>query len=426
MKTKLLTLGFLVGLPVWAQTNSAVGTNSIIWAVPQVVRDINQIKIKQYTTFDPNYAADKTNFLARFRPAAKQIFAEEDSGKDVRCANQIYTELLWLISSSADFKRMDERLDDMELLLASPPTNAVSNSNSAPECVSEWWERLEWAYQHVQKNEPIPPDILDRFNSPEKLTAYLTPLSVSDISRTGRDNWLEFNMSLADLIRWVIRDRPDDFDPQLRKTLMDLVLGFQDPDTGYWGQRYVINGREQFVPDLSTTFHIVTYLNGKVPHLDRIVATTLATRDLNSPVGWLWKGQVYNHNNVDVIYLFRFGWPVANAEQKKAIAAGIQSMLDRCLNESLRPDGSFKHLEADYSIEEATYFGVIFLYNAGYFDKSKRFWTDRDFPQAEDVRQRIIAFIEKHQKSGAAGGGDYNEILEDLKNDNFPPAFAPK
>ena len=90
-------------------------------------------------------------------------------------------------------------------------------------------------------------------------------------------------------------------------------------------------------------------------------------------------------------------------------------MLDRCLNESLRPDGSFKHLEADYSIEEATYFGVDFLYNAGYFDKSKRFWTDRDFPQAEDVRQRIIGFIEKHQKSGAAGGGDYNEILEDLK-----------
>jgi hypothetical protein len=258
---------------------------------------------------------------------------------------------------------------------------------------------------------------LDRINSPEKLTVYLMPLSVSDISRTGQDNWLQFNMSLADLIRWVIRDRPDDFDPRLKKTLMDLVLRFQDPETGYWGQRYVINGREQFVPDLSTTFHIVTYLNDKVPRLDKIVATTLATKNLDSPVGWLWKGQNYNHNNMDVLFLLRFGWPVGGAEQKKAIAAGIQSMLDRCLTESLQPDGSFKHLEADFSIEEATYFGVDFLYNAGYFSKSKRFWTDQDFPQAEEVRQRIVAFIERHQKSGAAGGGDYKEMLEKLKQE---------
>jgi hypothetical protein len=414
MKTKLLALSFLVALPMWAQTNLAVGTNSTVWLVPQVVRDIAQIKIQQYTAFDPNYAADKSNFLAHFRPAARRVFAEEFAGKDVRCANQIYVELLWLISSTADFKRMNERLDDMEPMLASA-TNAVSNSESAPECVSEWWERLEWAYDNVKKDQPIPPDILDRINSPEKLTAYLTPLSVSDISRTGRDNWWQFNMSMADLIRWVIRDRPNDFDPRLKKILMDLVLRFQDPETGFWGQRYVINGREQFVPDLSTTFHIVSYLNGKVPHLDKIVATTLATKDLDSPVGWLWKGENYDHNNVDVLFLLRFGWPVASAEQKNAIAAGIQSMLNGCLTETLQPNGSFKISEGDVSIEEATYFGVDFLYNAGYFNKSKRFWTDQNFPQAEEVRQRIIAFIEKHQKSGAAGGGDYNEVLEDLK-----------
>ena len=96
-------------------------------------------------------------------------------------------------------------------------------------------------------------------------------------------------------------------------------------------------------------------------------------------------------------------------------------MLDRCLTETLQTNGSFKISAGDVSIEEATYFGVDFLYNAGYFNKSKRFWTDQDFPQAEEVRQRIIAFIERHQESGAAGGGDYKEMLEDLKKDNKSP-----
>ena len=349
---------------------------------------------------------------------AKQIFAKEDAGGDVRCASEIYQELLWLITSSADFKRMNARLDDLELDLASSVTNAPdSKKGSEPECVTEWWERLELAYKNVKSEDSIPPEILDRINSPEKLTAYLTPLSVSDISRTGRDNSLQFNMSLADLIRWVVRDRPDDkaFHPKLKATLMNLVLHFQDPETGFWGQRYVITGHEQFVPDLSTTFHIVTYLKGDVPHLDKIVATTLATKDMDSPVGWLWKGQNYNHNNVDVVYLFKRGWPHATAGQRKAMTAGIQDMLHRCLTESLQPDGSFKHLEADYSIEEATYFGADFLSYIGFFDKSKRVWTDQDFPQAEEVRQRIIGFIKKHQASGAAGGGDYGTILEEFK-----------
>jgi hypothetical protein len=421
MKFKLLfaILYLFVVSPLLAQTNSSTGTNSDIWVVPQVVRDINQIKTQQYVAFDPRYKEERTNFLARFRPVAKQIFAKEDAGGDVRCASEIYDELLWLISSSADFKRMNERLGDLELDLNSSVTNAPdSKKGSEPECVTEWWERLELAYKNVKSEDPIPPEILDRINSPEKLTAYLTPLSVSDISRTGRDNWLQFNMSLADLIRWVVRDRPDDkaFHPKLKETLMNLVLHFQDPETGFWGQRYVINGHEQFVPDLSTTFHIVTYLKGEVPHLDKIVATTLATKDMESPVGWLWKkGQNYNHNNVDVVYLFKWGWPVASAGQKKAMAAGIQDMLNRCLTESLQPDGSFKHLAADQSIEEANYFGADFLSHIGYFDKSKRFWTDQDFPQAEEVRQRIVGFVEKHRTSGAGGGTEYDEVLKELK-----------
>jgi len=50
----------------------------------------------------------------------------------------------------------------------------------------------------------------------------------------------------------------------------------------------------------------------------------------------------------------------------------------------------------------------------GFFDKSKRFWTSQDFPQAEEVRSRILTYVRKHQASGGAGGTQYQGVLEDL------------
>jgi hypothetical protein len=408
----MTVLFLIVAWPSLAQTNAshlAVGT------VPPDVRDINQIKQRQYVAFDPHYLEAMSNFATRFRPVAKKIFAEEAAGKDVRCAHQIYQEILWLMTSSADMKRMNERLRDLEISLGPSAPYEIKKA-AGLECLTEWWWRLDWFYDHVKTGEPIPPEILDRINSPEKLTAHLTPLSVSDIPRTGRDNSWEFNMTCADLIRWIVRDRPGDFHAKLKETLLKLTFQFQDSETGYWGQRYVINGKGQFVPDLSTTFHIVSYLKGRVPHLDKIATTTLATKDMDTPVGWLYKGQTYNHNFMDVAELFKWAWPQANAEQKKAIAAGIQYMLRRCLSESLQPDGSFKHLEADQSIEEATYFGAEFLSRIGFFNKSRRFWTDQNFPEAEGIRQKIIAYIER-QTGVAAGGSWYRDALHSLNGE---------
>jgi len=407
---------FLAMPPLSAQTNVPVGVPSTNWIVPQVVHDIEKIKQQQFVAFNPQYREEKSNFVARLRPVAKRLFAQEAAGSDVQCAHQIFEEIFWLITSSADVNRMNQRLRDLETSLAPSASNEVKKA-AGPDCVTEWWWRLEWYYDHVKKDQPIPPEILDVINSPEKLTAHLKPLSVSDISRTGRDNWYEFNMTCADLIRWIVRDRPDDkaFHPQLKKTMLNLVFQFQDPETGFWGQRYIINGREQFVPDLSTTFHIVSFLKGDVPHLDKIVATTLAVKDLDAPLGWFYQGQAWNHNFVDAVELFKWSWPHASDEQKREVAAGIHDMLHRCLTESLQPDGSFKHLEIDQSIEEATYFGVEFLSRIGYFDKSKRFWTDQDFPDAENVRQNIISFIHR-QPGGAAGGSWYHDALNSLNS----------
>jgi hypothetical protein len=38
---------------------------------------------------------------------------------------------------------------------------------------------------------------------------------------------------------------------------------------------------------------------------------------------------------------------------------------------------------------DAYFYGVSFLADSGYFDKQRRFWTDKDFPDASATRAKI-------------------------------------
>lgn len=69
-------------------------------------------------------------------------------------------------------------------------------------------------------------------------------------------------------------------------------------------------------------------------------------------------------------------------------------MLDWCLTQSYQPDGSFKVSELDDTLGDAYNYGVSFLGETGYFQREKRFWTDEDFPQANAVRERIMAKLQ--------------------------------
>jgi hypothetical protein len=119
---------------------------------------------------------------------------------------------------------------------------------------------------------------------------------------------------------------------------------------------------------------------------------------------------------MDVVTLFKLGWSHASDAQKTAMATEINKMLPWCLTESLQPDGSFKRSEADGadSLEESTAWGVAFLDRIGFFDQSKRFWTNQEFPEADGIRQRIIAYIVKHRDTGGAGGTYYEDALAEL------------
>ena len=95
------------------------------------------------------------------------------------------------------------------------------------------------------------------------------------------------------------------------------------------------------------------------------------------------------------------------------MAAEIDRMLTWCLHDSLQGDGSFKINIADGSLEDAEYYGTSFLARIGYFDPAQRFWTDRNFPEATEVKARILSFVKAHRGSGPTGD-NYRSTLESL------------
>ena len=385
---------------------------------------------QEFIQYNPDYVQMKARRIARIGEMIKKVREQEASGFETSCSHQILWEIGALITQTADFSLIDKRFADLDSSLVHPEKEALaleqdSVNGSWGKCSEEWFCKLYEFCEEIGREEnknSIPkfqPHFLDQINSPEKITNYLTAISVSDIPKTGIDHLLEFNLSISNLLRLIMRDRPKEYpwDPRLKETIMDLILNhFRNPETGWWGESYVREGRLQFVDDLSTTFHIVTYLKGNVPDQQHVVSTTLAVKVLNYPVGWLWNGEYWNHNNMDVVALFKAGWPHANENQKKAMSFEIQKMLEWCLSESLQTDGSFKPHIADGSLEEGVYYGVSFLGRIGFFDKSERFWTNQKFNKAMAIRKKIIDYILKHSDTGGSGGSYYESALIDYLN----------
>jgi hypothetical protein len=319
-------------------------------------------------------------------------------------------------------------LNNLEEAISSPETQTNveikdPGDDSYGKCYVEWFLKVVASYNQLEKTtgdnpEPTPlPRFLDPINTPEKLENYLTSVSVSDIRKTGVDNEREYNEMHATLIEMIIKGSPQNYvvDSALKKSLKNLLFNkLRNPVTGWWGESYIRNGHIEFVDDLSTTFHTVSYFKGDVPDMDKIISTLLVVKNVPYPVGWLWKNEYWNHNNMDVVTLFKYGWDQVNEQQRNDMSNEIDKMLQWCLTNSLQSDGSFKTIPEDGSIEEAQYYGTSFLARIGYFDKSKRFWTNKDFPETDTVKNKLITYIKHHQNTGGSGGDYYKSALEAL------------
>jgi len=376
-----------------------------------------------------NGATAERELSGRLDSLRHALFIGETSGHRNIPAHQILAEAEWLLSSTRDYRRLSERLDALHAAIDAP-SNLTASDEQSPEdgawgrWHTEWFFKLTATYAQLEEladqggRPKYPLRFLDRINSPELLKAHLERLLVSDPERDGIKHRRELNETLSVLVRMIVRDRRNDyaFHPQLRQALLEFLEEARDPKTGYWCDRYGSRPSPRMVLNVSTTFHIVSYLKGKISNWPKVIDTTLAIKNKAWPAGWLAPSGYLNHHNMDVVELFRLGWSHASEPQREAMRKEIRKMLTWCLQDSLQSDGSFRVVEEDDdSIETSIYFGTSFLGRLGYFDPSRRFWTDEAFPESDVIRQRIGRFIRAHFDSGGEGGHFYHGALQELR-----------
>lgn len=251
---------------------------------------------RDFLIFDKHYLKEKPLRTARLHVRAERMYAAERNGISNSCGHQILFEAEELLVTSARFDEIDRELDRLNSVLQSPAMDQQDAEGMWGSCTNQWYLKLYDTYDRleaadaatVQEHAPLP-KFLSRVATPEKLTAYLDRLSWSDVTRSGIDNGLEFNQTLAILLRMIVLGEPQAFqvDPALKRALLDRILHqYRNPATGYWGERYQRGSHFDFQDDLSTTFHIVSFLSGKIPDMDRLTDTTLAVRVLIIP----WDG----------------------------------------------------------------------------------------------------------------------------------------
>jgi hypothetical protein len=230
---------------------------------------------------------------------------------------------------------------------------------------------------------------LDRVNDPLRLEDYLSGLRLSRPGADGVDRRKELNLATADLVRLILRRRPRGYswDPRLDAVIRRFVAQWQDPATGFFGADYEVDGECWRTVDLSMTFHMARYLGGRIDYWPQLIDTLLRISGDRYPNGWLDENGLTSHNNYDVATLFALGWPRMRPSQCALASAELARLVEWCREQAIMPDGTVAARAWGESLPESYYFTVAFLDTIGAFDRRKRFWTDRDFPDAAVVRE---------------------------------------
>ena len=383
--------------------------------------EINSLIEADFVAYDPDYPAQRAQFGERLRMLAASLANIQATGKTMACSTQIYLEAEWLYEYTADWERLNLQLarlaESVKDLKQSFARLQAPGTGAWGVCYDEWFLQVEatlaaledYYQRNLLPSPPHPLQIPSEIGTPEKMIAYLNRLLVSDVATAGRDNRGElgnittilslafFKDYLRDYVRRAIGRRHDDpneqyLQPQDQAIYLDFLHEWQDPQTGYWGAWYRSKGRIYKTADLSITYHTIAYRRGQVAYWPQIIDTTLRIKTEPYPYGWLHDGHFNNHNNYDVARILKYGWSHMSAAQKRQASDAIREMLAWTLAQSLNPDGSFKTDPTFFSSVAADYyFGVSFLDEIGFWDRSKRFWTHEVLPGAESVCRRLKA-----------------------------------
>jgi hypothetical protein len=337
-------------------------------------------------------------------PLVKEIARRQSSGEEMEYSSHIYREIRWLLNFTANGKETQDKIVELRDSLTLPSseqhlaTEQQSSDGSWGLGLTSWYLRLYYSVDKVKNcrvNPKYPFSFLDRINSPEKLTVVLDSDLMDHFTTTREFSEEKLNETSSALALILFAAQPTGcyaFYPGLNIAFRDFVARWQNPDDGWWGQWLVDRqGKVWKMDDVSMTFHMISDAHGQVPHLDLIVKRLLQLDDVNFPAGVRFEGQYTNHLNWDAVKIFRYAWPYLDTATQQQARVEISRMLQWCLTESYRPDGSFRENALDDTPEDAYRYGVWFLQEAGYFQAKDRFWTDQAFPDAPAVHARIEA-----------------------------------
>ena len=343
------------------------------------------------------------NFNGVLKPLVKQIVAMQAKGQGMQYSMHIYREIRWRLNFTQDTAATRARINDLANSISQADEQKLATQQQPADGswglgINPWYLRLYYSVEDGLHDLKAPPQypmlFLDTINSPQKLTAKLNVDLHDDFTKTGILNREELDETFSALARLLLGHKQINytFNPDLKNALREFVNHWQNPATGMWGQWMVDEkGRIWKMDDMAMTFHVISDLNGDVGHLDKIARRVLELDGTNFPAGVRFDGSYANHLNWDVVTIFRYAWPKLDTATKQRAAAEISKMMDWCLAKSYQPDGSFKTSDLDDTLGDAYFYGVSFLADAGYFNSSNRFWTNRKFPNAKTIYDRIEA-----------------------------------
>ena len=352
---------------------------------------------QQLVRNDPHYAERRDERLDRVTPLAAQLHELQERGRSLPCSAQILNETRWLLKATDNWSTVDRNIFVLGTTLLDPDQGFAldqqPHDGSWGTCYDAWFKKLDPtvnALNHLAVVD-LKPSYPLRFLAPiataDDLVAMLDRLRVNDVAATGVDQRdelgavaafaaeLAFKRPLGDLVRQTTPEMR--LDPAYAADLERFLDDWQDPETGYWGAWYRIDGKLLKATDLSFTYHVIAYRDGNVGNWDRILATTLAIRTGEYPYGWRFKGEDNTHNAYDIVRILELGWPHLAPDAQARWRGVISDLVRTVMATTLRPDGSFAPVAGfDSSFADAQYYGVSLLVKSGYCSAKPPFWTE--------------------------------------------------
>ena len=120
-------------------------------------RNYHAFKDQQFAAFNAHYKQLRAERVARAVALGKRVFQLESQGRPTACAHQILNEIKWLIGDTADFPRIDGRLDALQDLLSHPERESLATQQDPADgswgrCYTEWFFKLDATYDHLNRD----------------------------------------------------------------------------------------------------------------------------------------------------------------------------------------------------------------------------------------------------------------------------------